>query len=389
MSILGFRLAHGIPAHALWCAAAIAAFGAGAAAPARALTVNGGITTTASGGTTQYVPLTQPEGTTGLVQTQSACAMSSGVASMHANAGALTLMVEAHGAAGPGCVGDPSVSGTVSYSDEFRVTSSTLPAGTPVDLFVCVRVAIRHGLVFGCSNSVYEVSGQVVHVNAALQANGPASARAGAFSDRLSCFDPRSVISSGLLTDGLGSGGTLTLTQVPVGSVVTLSATIEASAGTMSFRDGNASHVELALTTGLSASGPVQLVSTTTLQPLMSDANCTESAASAWLPPPPAVLGVATGATPGALELRAPWPNPARGDVSVRYALPADDDVDVAVYDVAGARVATLVRGRMAAGEREAHWSGRDDGGRAVRAGVYWVRLATSRGRVTRIVAVR
>lgn len=389
MSFLGFRMAHRAAAGArvMCCAAVFAALGA--VAPARALTVSGGISTTASGGTSSYVPLTQPESTTGNVQTQSACAIASGVAGIHANAGALVLLVEAHGAASTGCVGDPSSSGTVSYSDEFRVTSATLPTGTPVDLFVCVRTAFRHGLVFGCSNNVFEVSGQTAHVSASLQGNGPASTLQGGFSDRLNCFDPRSVISGGLLSGGAGSGGTLTLTQVPVGSIVTLSATIEASAGIVSFRDGDASHVELVLTTGVSSNAAVQLVSTTTQQPLAGNDNCTESAASAWLPPPPAVLGAPTVATAGALEMRAPWPNPTRGGVSVRYALPADDDVDVAVYDVAGARVATLVHARMAAGEREAHWSGRDDAGRAVRAGVYWVRLDTSRGRVTRMVAVR
>ena len=81
-------------------------------------------------------------------------------------------------------------------------------------------------------------------------------------------------------------------------------------------------------------------------------------------------------------------PNPAPGGrAGVTFRVPADplfDDaeanVEVAVYDLSGRRVRTLVSGRLPAGVESAAWDGRDDTGRDVGAGVYILRLAASSG---------
>ncbi|HEX7878403.1 MAG TPA: FlgD immunoglobulin-like domain containing protein, partial [Candidatus Eisenbacteria bacterium] len=57
---------------------------------------------------------------------------------------------------------------------------------------------------------------------------------------------------------------------------------------------------------------------------------------------------------------------------------------EVSLYDVAGRRVRTIVAGDFDAGEREAAWDGRDDTGRPVANGVYFL-AATSGGTSTRI----
>jgi flagellar hook assembly protein FlgD len=65
--------------------------------------------------------------------------------------------------------------------------------------------------------------------------------------------------------------------------------------------------------------------------------------------------------------------------------------VGVAVVDAAGRRVATLARGGFGPGIHALRWSGRDDAGRDVPSGAYWVRAseAASPGTGVRVVLIR
>jgi hypothetical protein len=84
------------------------------------------------------------------------------------------------------------------------------------------------------------------------------------------------------------------------------------------------------------------------------------------------------------------WPNPATGEVRLRFSLPFADDVDARVFDVAGREVRHLHRGSLAAGEQGLTWVGRDADGRSAPAGVYFARVETSGAtRVARIVRTR
>ncbi len=84
-------------------------------------------------------------------------------------------------------------------------------------------------------------------------------------------------------------------------------------------------------------------------------------------------------------ELRlAVSPNPARGAVSVSYDLPSSVPVDLSVINPAGRKVATLASGRIGPGRHQVHWNRQDNKGRALPAGVYFVRLAA--GEKTRLV---
>jgi hypothetical protein len=74
--------------------------------------------------------------------------------------------------------------------------------------------------------------------------------------------------------------------------------------------------------------------------------------------------------TPERLALHAPFPNPSRGHATVRYAVPEAMEIEMAVYNVLGQRVATLVEGRVEAGPVERHL----DTGRWP-SGVYFVRM--------------
>ena len=75
-----------------------------------------------------------------------------------------------------------------------------------------------------------------------------------------------------------------------------------------------------------------------------------------------------------------PRPNPAVGQVRLRFMPPKTDDLRLAICDIAGRRIRCLPQGSINSGIREVCWDGRDELGRAAPTGVYFVH-ATSGGR--------
>ncbi len=82
-------------------------------------------------------------------------------------------------------------------------------------------------------------------------------------------------------------------------------------------------------------------------------------------------------ALPQSASLVRLYPNPFNSSARIRFELSIDSSVDLAVWDVLGRRVKTLVTTPLAAGQHEIGWDGRADDGGAVATGVYWVRLQT------------
>jgi hypothetical protein len=68
-------------------------------------------------------------------------------------------------------------------------------------------------------------------------------------------------------------------------------------------------------------------------------------------------------------------PNPFAGVTTFRFGLPRGEDVRLAVYDVQGRNVATLMAQAYPAGIHTVTWDGRDSGGRPVAGGVYFCRF--------------
>ncbi len=85
----------------------------------------------------------------------------------------------------------------------------------------------------------------------------------------------------------------------------------------------------------------------------------------------PAGVPAATLAT----VLESVQPNPFNPQATVAFTLAAAGPVRLAVYDLYGTKVHTLVDGDLAAGRHEAVWDGRDDRGQAMASGVYLARL--------------
>ena len=81
------------------------------------------------------------------------------------------------------------------------------------------------------------------------------------------------------------------------------------------------------------------------------------------------------------LALRQNVPNPFNPATSIRFSLPRAGAVELAVFDVRGRRVRTLVDGEVASGVHTVRWTGDDDGGARVASGVYFARLVAD-GRV-------
>ncbi len=87
-----------------------------------------------------------------------------------------------------------------------------------------------------------------------------------------------------------------------------------------------------------------------------------------------------TGAppAPAAAPRLAAWPNPFNPRVTIAFHLAAPAAGEIALYDLAGRRLATLARGDLPAGEQRRTWDGRDERGRLLPSGVYLCRLRTA-----------
>lgn len=82
--------------------------------------------------------------------------------------------------------------------------------------------------------------------------------------------------------------------------------------------------------------------------------------------------------TPATLELGAISPNPIRDAGTIRLGIPQSNVgavADVAVFDVAGRRTATLHRGALAPGWHTIRWDRRGRSGESAESGMYYVRL--------------
>jgi hypothetical protein len=80
-------------------------------------------------------------------------------------------------------------------------------------------------------------------------------------------------------------------------------------------------------------------------------------------------------AVPGRYALHQNYPNPFNPETAIRYSLAQAGPARLAVYNVLGQEVVTLVDAHQAAGAHEIVWSGVDSGGRAVSSGLYFYRL--------------
>jgi len=77
-------------------------------------------------------------------------------------------------------------------------------------------------------------------------------------------------------------------------------------------------------------------------------------------------------------------PNPFRDRVTIRFDLPVAGQANLAIFDVTGRRIRTVLNERLEAGRYSPVWDGRDERGSRVAAGVYFVRLRAGEFTATR-----
>lgn len=95
---------------------------------------------------------------------------------------------------------------------------------------------------------------------------------------------------------------------------------------------------------------------------------------------PPAAPAPAAGA------LSAPRPNPFRGSTEFAISLKTEGHVRIEVFSALGQRVTRLVDRTLPAGHHVVQWTGRDEAGRMVGSGIYYVRVEGDGIRETRMV---
>ena len=89
--------------------------------------------------------------------------------------------------------------------------------------------------------------------------------------------------------------------------------------------------------------------------------------------------------TPEAFALHPCAPNPFNPSTTIRYDVPKNGtQVSIAIFDVTGRRIRTLVDGVQPAGTRTTTWDGRDDRGQGVASGVYFYRMLADQFMQTR-----
>jgi len=115
-------------------------------------------------------------------------------------------------------------------------------------------------------------------------------------------------------------------------------------------------------------------------EPDLVTANYTPSTVSVLLNARTTGVGPTPSDPPRTFQLLASRPNPSQGTSEIRFLLPSACTVDVALFDLAGRKVRSLVSGEPSTpGEHSIRWDGRDGSGAPVRGGVYLVQVRAGR----------
>lgn len=92
---------------------------------------------------------------------------------------------------------------------------------------------------------------------------------------------------------------------------------------------------------------------------------------------PPSPEGVHENPNLPTFYLGRATPNPFSRETQVSYAVPRLTRVGLSVHDIAGRKVRTLVDGEVEPGHHRVSWDGRDQEGRRVISGIYYVKMTT------------
>jgi PKD repeat protein len=89
------------------------------------------------------------------------------------------------------------------------------------------------------------------------------------------------------------------------------------------------------------------------------------------------IVSASGNSLPDEFSLEQNYPNPFNPSTTIDFSLPSAGEVTLEVYNILGAKVATLVNGSLSAGRHSVVWNSTTDGGAPVSSGVYFYRLVT------------
>ena len=89
-------------------------------------------------------------------------------------------------------------------------------------------------------------------------------------------------------------------------------------------------------------------------------------------------VGDKNNIVPERYALNQNYPNPFNPTTEISFALPKASKVTVAVYNLLGQQVATLLNGELTPGNHEVVWNGNDASGRLVGSGVYFYKITAN-----------
>jgi len=94
------------------------------------------------------------------------------------------------------------------------------------------------------------------------------------------------------------------------------------------------------------------------------------------------------GVIPSSFSLGQNYPNPFNPTTEIRFSLTNRDHATLEVFNIAGERVVALADGIFSSGEHRISWDGSSQTGNVVASGIYFYRLTTSEGSLTRKMAL-
>lgn len=99
-------------------------------------------------------------------------------------------------------------------------------------------------------------------------------------------------------------------------------------------------------------------------------------------------IGDIVNLLPEKFVLEQNFPNPFNPSTTIHYYMPTAQNVDLAIYNVTGQRIKTLVNEKQSAGNHQVQWNGRNDNGELAASGVYIYRLQAGSEVLTRKMAL-
>jgi FlgD Ig-like domain/Right handed beta helix region len=84
------------------------------------------------------------------------------------------------------------------------------------------------------------------------------------------------------------------------------------------------------------------------------------------------------------IQLHNNYPNPFNPETNISFSIPAEQKVELTIYNLKGQKVRQLVNGQLASGKHSIVWEGKDNNGKLVGSGLYFYKLRTDNKEISK-----